>query len=114
MDYGPAVEQIEPPEGIIVIDYGCCWDGARDAELIIYVISTRPWQMEQIDYSMFKDRNVIVILNFASKIKAIEVARTIQEKVYIFPFSTSVFDISKKEEKIFDAILKKGKRICLE
>ena len=110
MNYGDAIEKHRPPVGLRVIDCGKeAMDILLSVDIIIYVISGRPWQQVMIYPPWIKEKNVYIINNFSNKITSIKKAKELVKRVYMYPLIKNHVDLSKEEEKVFTAIFKNEK-----
>ena len=100
MSYGPAVEKFKPPKGIIVEDYGFSEEEIF-ADRIFYVVNGSPWLLKQFYPKWIEDERVIIIANFADRLYAASLAKKLGKKVYCYPLSRDIFNLTKEECKFF-------------
>lgn len=110
MNYGDAIEQFEPPVGLIILDCGKdALEVMLNVDIIIYVTSGAPWQQSMIYPPWIKENNVYILNNFSNKLTSIRKAKELGKRVYMYPTVKRTLDLSKDEERIFSAIFKNEK-----
>ncbi len=108
LNYGKAVKQYAPPNGLYVLDCGTNIDIPEDVDLIIYVVGSALWN--QASYpSWIKEKDVIIINNFSDRISAMHIAKELSKKVYRYPLVENKIDLTKAEDKVISAILRNEK-----
>ena len=103
---GEAVLEEIPPQGLYIMDFGTDVQAARTCDVILYVVSSRPYKSNEID-DIAKEYRTFVIINPALMLTGVEVAKIVQKKVYAFPIDEDPFSITKKKEKLFNRILER-------
>lgn len=104
IEYGPAVASYKPPDGVYIHDYGKT-DIMPEADVILLITSSSPWKNVDNFPDWARDVGVLVINNFATKSRTIEIAKILQKRIYVFPESKAIFDCSRLEEKLMSALL---------
>lgn len=106
MEYGPAIEKNEIPPFIEVQDCGILHEQSLLADRIIVVVSCSPWK-NQIDYpAWISQENVIIVSNFSTRLETFYLSKEMKKRVYQYPVNSARM-LSKKEKKVFDAIMKR-------
>ncbi len=108
INYGPAIKQYQPPDGLYILDCGTDIKLIREAHIILFVTSATPWKYNEYPKWII-DKSVYVINNFSNKLSSIKLAKDIQKKVYMYPIVKDFFKLTKEEERIFSTILKNEK-----
>ncbi len=106
MDYGPAIPKTTPPDGIRIVDCGCNWLQTREAELIIYVIGSRPWQDQELLRDKVRMDGVVPIVTPINRGVGHKIARQIEKKVYGMPMDTDPMVPGKKTHRLWKGILR--------
>ena len=107
-EYGEAVEEQNPPNGLYIIDYGTNKNLPIGIDLVIYVTGGAPWQQDEEMPEWINDECVYVVANFSDKLSSILLAKRLKKKVYRYPIVNGL-EISKEEENVFSAIFKNEK-----
>ena len=100
---GEAVEEAGAEDGVKVIDTGCEWDGFCDADLVICVAGSRPWQENRIDFSQLP-KDAVVIVNPMNRYKGRCFARLCGRQVMGFPLDKDPFHLSRKKKELFKGL----------
>lgn len=106
MDYGPAVIQTMPPDGIRVVDCGCDWQQAKEAELVIYVIGSRPWQDQEVMQEKVKMESCILLITPANQGVGHRLAKELGEKVYALPLEEDPITPGKTTRQVLKGLLR--------
>ena len=104
MNTGNAVEPPVPPNGIRITDAGCDLAAAKDADLLCYVVSSRPWQERGVETEAFFGHTVVLV-NPANRYAGAAAARATGAGVYGFPLDEDPFYLSSKKKKLFERML---------
>lgn len=106
IEYGEAVEPQSSPNGLYIIDAGTDRFEAELSDLVIYVISGCPWQLQAEFPPFVKEDNCIIIMNFGNRGRALSIAKELNKKVYLFPFLANPFTIGRDTEILLRKIFK--------
>lgn len=110
MNYGEATMHYQPPIGVQILDCGIdIGETLIEADLIIYVTSGTPWQLESKYPDWLKDNNVYVIDNFSNKLTTIKKAKDISKRIFMYPMVKQSLRLTKNEERVFQAIINNEK-----
>ena len=108
LNYGDAIEHYKPPEGLYVMDCGTNLNNIFDSDIVLFVTCPSPWK--NINYpDWIREKYVYVISNFSSKLSAIKIAKSINNRVFMYPTVLASKNIYKEEEKLFSSIFKNEK-----
>ncbi|MCF0142789.1 MAG: serine/threonine protein kinase, partial [Parasporobacterium sp.] len=106
MNYGEAVEEQMPPEGVLVEDLGSNF-GYVDADIILYVANGSFWKQPGEIPEFVKEDNCYVIGNFSNRLDSFRLAKQLNKRVYTYPLSLRGFKASRGEKKLFEKMIKK-------
>lgn len=106
MDYGPAMIQTTPPDGIKVIDCGCDWLQAKEAELIFYVIGSRPWHDQEIMMEKARLDGCIPVITPANQGVGHKMAKETGKKVFGMPLEYDPMSPGQETNRLLRGILK--------
>lgn len=102
---GEAAADTIPPKGIYVKDYGGDIASAKSCDIILYVISSRPYKSNEIDDIAIANASAIII-NPANLRVGVDVAKLIKKRVYSFPLDQDPTSITKTKNKMFYQLVK--------
>lgn len=107
--YGEGIDFEGPREGIRVCDYGSTWeDCALQEELLLLVLGSRPWEVEQslkAAESLQCDTTIRLVCNYGDYEQARRFARAFRKKVYCFPLDADPFHITREKMEFFTELL---------
>ena len=104
LDYGPAVMEPTPPNGIKVVDCGSDWSGARASDFYLYVCSSRPWLDMGCCHKKAMNPHCHILINPANRGVGHDISKKLRKKVYGFPLDSDPFLVTKEKEKLFQKI----------
>ena len=102
---GEAIQDINPPKGVYVLDCGTDVDSAKNSDLIIYVVSSRLFKSNEID-DIASSSNAIVTVNPKSVKVGVDIAKMLGKRVYSFPLDSDAFSITDEKSKVLCGIIR--------
>lgn len=107
LNTGAAVEKPElPKDGIRVVDAGCDFGAAEDADRTICVAGSRPWQERGVDLDALPEDAAIVV-NPANRFAGSRLAKESGRAIFGFPMDSDPFTLSRKKRKLFRKLMSK-------
>ena len=107
LNTGAAVEETEmPKDGICVMDAGCDFGTAKDADRMICVAGSRPWQERSIEMNMMPE-DALIVVNPANRFAGSRLAKESGRAVFGFPTDPDPFVLSRKKKELFRKLMVK-------
>lgn len=102
--FDEGIEQPEPPCGIRVLDAGCDMAKTRNAQLVILVVGSRPWQNRGLS-NEYVEEGTIVIVNPSNAYMGRSIAQRFGRRAYAFPLDEDAFCLTLEKKKLFEKIM---------
>lgn len=104
-DYGPAVEPQQIPGDICVSDCGTDFAKASDADIIIYVVGSRPWHSRQLMKEYIRQGTVIMVTP-SNPGMAIALAKAAGHSVVSMPYDENPMHPGATVRRVYDQIFR--------
>ncbi len=94
------------PKELKVFDCGTNVDAALNADIVIYVQSSRVFKSNEL-LDVAYDKDTVVIINPRQTGTGAVLAKALGKKIYAFPLDSDPFSITRKKTKLFNRIWRK-------
>lgn len=108
-DTGPAVRPETNPGEIRVCDCGTDFSKAANADLIIYVTGSRPWQSRQLMQEYLDTESTVLVTTPANPGMAYALAKAAGRRIISMPYDVNPCHPDRKVMRVYDRIFKKFK-----
>ena len=102
---GPAIVERELPDGIHIVDCGTDQTKAEDADIILYVCSSRAWRRVEPRVETAGQNCCYSIINPPDIAAGIRLARELGKRTYAFPMDKDPFSVTRGKLRLFEDIL---------
>lgn len=106
VDYGPTVEPQQTPAGICVTDAGTDFSNASGADVIVYVVGSRPWQSRQLMKEYISKDSCILMITPENPGMAVALAKAAGVRVISMPYDENPMHPDGKVIRLYEQIFK--------